>query len=169
MTQYIANAFSLQMITAGATITTEAVDPAQLSRNVRAGKIALRSIVGHKDTARVLTKIMGFPVEYNRESISLSHGDILYVAQITGGRLPEGAMDLPMGCGIEFIRVMIQPERTRIPSREWRPNSIYGAIERRAQAMADEFGGKVEFWRDGYGNLNVDIVGRGINATLFDD
>ena len=168
MAQYIANAFSLQMITAGATITTEAVDPAIISKMVRARKINLKSIVGHKDTARVLTKIMGFPVEYNRESVTLNHADILYVAQITGGRLPEGATDLPNGCGIEFIRVMIQPDRTRI-NREWMPNSIYGVIERRANELAQEFGGEVEFWRDGWGNLNIDVVGRGINATLFDD
>lgn len=90
---YLGNAFSLQMIeTHPAVIVTREVD--ELPKG-------LESVVGHEDTARVL----GVP--YNRVSIKLGKGDTLYVAQLVGGRLPEGATSLPEGAEFKFIKITI--------------------------------------------------------------
>lgn len=59
----------------------------------------LVSVIGHEDTAKVLE------VAYNRVSISLQPGDVLYVAQLVGGRLPEGSTTLPKGFKFEFFKV----------------------------------------------------------------
>ena len=59
------------------------------------------SYVGHADTAAVL----GVP--YNRSSLTLHPGDTLYVAQLVGGRLPEGATTIPEGFSFRFFRVTL--------------------------------------------------------------
>jgi len=93
---YICNAFSLQMV------------PAELLAYVRMQSIGdqkyvpiktARSVVGHADTARLL----GVPL--NRETITLELGDVLYVAQLMGGRLPEGATTLPKGARFEWVQL----------------------------------------------------------------
>lgn len=105
---YLSNAFSLQMVQAGATVYTRGIDHTFFSEAVKSGKSQLKSIIGHVDMANVLTEMLGFPVDQNRESIKLTPKDRLYVAQITGGRLPEGATTLPEGFEIEFICVHIE-------------------------------------------------------------
>jgi hypothetical protein len=90
---YLANAFSLQMVQAfPATIEVAEVE---------ALPEGLESAVGHADTARVL----GVPVA--RINIALAKGDVLYVAQLQGGRLPEGATTLPEGFSFKFFRVSV--------------------------------------------------------------
>lgn len=59
----------------------------------------LTSAIGHADTAAVL----GYPM--NRINVSLSKGDTAYVAQLVGGRLPEGATTLPDGFSFKFWRL----------------------------------------------------------------
>lgn len=95
---YISNAFSLQMLNSDAMISVEEI-PEEDFNNV---KNIAKSVVGHEDTANVLG------VEFNRENITLNKGDILYVAQIVGGRLPEGATELPDGFRFKFLKVAIQ-------------------------------------------------------------
>ena len=60
------------------------------------------SVVGHPDTAAVLG------VKFNRVSVKLNKGDVLYVAQIVGGRLPEGCTTLPDGYSFKFLKVTIE-------------------------------------------------------------
>lgn len=60
------------------------------------------SVIGHQDTANVLG------VQMNRKNITLEKGDVLYVAQLMGGRLPEGAVTLPEGFSFKFFRVTIK-------------------------------------------------------------
>lgn len=93
---YLSNAFSLQMLdlSKGATIK---VTPIDRPDNLK----ALNSVVGHKDTANVLG------VAFNRVSLKLEKGDVLVVAQLTGGRLPEGATTLPEGFKFTFVKVEI--------------------------------------------------------------
>ena len=62
----------------------------------------LTSAIGHQDTANVL----GVPM--NRINVSLSKGDVAYVAQLQGGRLPEGATTLPDGFSFKFIKVTVK-------------------------------------------------------------
>lgn len=95
---YISNTFSLQMLNGDAMVSVKEITADDFN-NVKA---TAKSVVGHKDTATVLG------VEFNRESISLNKGDVLYVAQIIGGRLPEGATTLPDGFKFKYLKVAIQ-------------------------------------------------------------
>lgn len=91
---YLLNAFSLQMITGDSLVRFTQVP------NLPDG---LTSAIGHADTAHVL----GY--EPNRVNVSLAPGDTAYVAQLMGGRLPEGAMTLPEGFRFTFWRVEVLP------------------------------------------------------------
>ena len=61
----------------------------------------LTSAVGHQDTANVLG------VQMNRINVHLDKGDVAYIAQLQGGRLPEGATTLPEGFSFRYIKVTI--------------------------------------------------------------
>ena len=63
------------------------------------------SVVGHADTAAILTGMLGFEVPFNRVSFTAQHGDKIYVAQYSGPRLPEGATKLPDGAMIRFYLI----------------------------------------------------------------
>lgn len=89
---FLLNAFSLQMLEGDATVRFTEVD------SLPEG---LTSAIGHADTARVLG------VEMNRVNVILQKGDIAYVAQLQGGRLPEGSTTLPKGFRFKFIRVEV--------------------------------------------------------------
>lgn len=91
---YLLNAFSLQMISEfPANVKFEEVD------TIPNGLV---SAIGHQDTANVL----GVPM--NRVNVSLSKGDVAYIAQLQGGRLPEGATTLPNGFTFKFIKVSVE-------------------------------------------------------------
>lgn len=91
---YLLNAFSPQMISEFPTnVKFEEVDTLPNG---------LISAIGHQDTANVL----GVPM--NRVNVSLSKGDVAYIAQLQGGRLPEGATTLPNGFTFKFIKVSIE-------------------------------------------------------------
>lgn len=93
---FICNAFSLQMLKEDVTISvTEIEKPEDLS--------VFKSAVGHADTAACLG------VEMKRENVQLSPGDVVVVAQLQGGRLPEGSTTLPEGCTFKFLEVKIWP------------------------------------------------------------
>lgn len=97
--QYISNAFSLQMLgnIEKADISVEKIDG--ISDEV---KSSATSVVGHIDTANVLG------VKFNRVSLTLEKGDVLYVAQLVGGRLPEGSTTLPEGFRFVWFKVTIK-------------------------------------------------------------
>ena len=59
------------------------------------------SVVGHSDTATVLG------VKFNRVSLTLNHGNTLYVAQLQGGRLPEGCTTLPAGFNFKYLKITL--------------------------------------------------------------
>lgn len=109
MTTYISNAFSLQML---------AKTPASIRVNdlstedvvFEIGGEPWISAVGHPDMAAVISNMLGREVPYNRINVSLHRGDFLYVAQVTGGRLPEGCTELPPGVRIEWRRVFVEEE-----------------------------------------------------------
>ena len=93
--KYISNAFSLGMV------------PRNLLAMVRIAPCAApelqgcTSIVGHADTAAVIG------VAFNRASVTLVSGDVLYVAQLQGGRLPEGCTALPEGASFAWAKVTV--------------------------------------------------------------
>ena len=90
---YIGNAFSLGMV------PRELLGQVRLSPCEAPDVSGLVSCVGHADTAAVLG------VEMRRVSVTLKPGDVLYVAQLTGGRLPEGTTTLPEGFRFEWVKV----------------------------------------------------------------
>lgn len=92
---WICNAFSLQMLEGETGIISFEVEEISEGTGMEIAPY-LKSAVGHPDTAAVLA------VEPNRVSISLNKGDIMIVAQLVGGRLPEGATTLPEGYAIKF-------------------------------------------------------------------
>ena len=98
---YLGNAFSLQMVADNAIICKVEVSPEQVPVNAE-------SIIGHKDTAAVVSTILGREVHCNRESVMLSDEDVLYVAQVVGGRLPEGATTIPDGMELKFYRITVR-------------------------------------------------------------
>ena len=89
---YLLNAFSLQMVDVPCSVRFEEVD------KLPEGLI---SAIGHQDTANVL----GVPM--NRINVHLSKGDVAYIAQLQGGRLPEGSTTLPEGFSFKYIRVVV--------------------------------------------------------------
>lgn len=90
---YLLNAFSLQML-AEFPASVQVVEVLALPKG-------LVSAIGHQDTANVL----GVPMA--RINVTLHKGDIAYVAQVTGGRLPEGATSLPAGFAFRFFKVEV--------------------------------------------------------------
>lgn len=99
---YLANAFSIQMLSLDAptTVSVTPVLPGDIPEDAE-------SCIGHADTAAVVSDILGRKVEMNRANVHLDQGDVLYVAQITGGRLPEGATTLPEGFSLKFLKVEV--------------------------------------------------------------
>lgn len=92
MSQFLLNAFSLQMIEVPASVSFE---------EIKSLPEGLVSAIGHADTATVL----GVPM--NRINVSLKSGDTAYVAQLVGGRLPEGSTTLPEGFSFKFVKVVV--------------------------------------------------------------
>lgn len=92
---YIANAFSLQMVKNLNKYTIEVEEIPSIDG------LKLDSAIGHADTAAVL----GF--EPNRVNVALGKGDSIIVAQLMGGRLPEGSTTLPEGFSFKFFKVTI--------------------------------------------------------------
>lgn len=93
-TKFLLNAFSLQML---------ADFPASIKiTEVESLPSGLTSAIGHQDTANVLGVLM------NRLNVSLHKGDTAFVAQLVGGRLPEGSTTLPEGFKFKFLKVEVQ-------------------------------------------------------------
>ena len=103
MKKILGNAFSLQMLNL-AVESNVSICPVTAAEVAESGA---ESVIGHADTANVVSGILGKEVPMNRVSVKLNPGDILYVAQVTGGRLPEGATTLPEGMDITFVKVML--------------------------------------------------------------
>lgn len=91
-TKYLLNAFSLQMVDAPCIA---------IFKEVNELPNGLTSAIGHQDTANVL----GVPM--NRINVHLAEGDTAYIAQLQGGRLPEGSTTLPDGFSFKFIKVTV--------------------------------------------------------------
>ncbi len=97
------NAFSLSMVSPPCSIHVTAVEDPQ---TVIAGR-PVESFVGHADTARIFSRILGIPVEARRESVRLESGERALIGQYVGPRLPEGTTELPEGAKIVWMMVEI--------------------------------------------------------------
>ena len=96
MTNYLSNAFSLKMLSSFQTT----LNISECSKE-EALSLSNISVVGHPDTATILG------VKFNRVSLTLQPGDILYVAQLQGERLPEGCTTLPAGFSFKYLKITL--------------------------------------------------------------
>jgi len=101
MKKFLTNAFSIQMLQKGGLVRFDEIAPEDIPADVV-------SAIGHADTAAVLSDLLGFPVPINRAFVTLDENTELYVAQLVGGRLPEGTTTLPEGFSFKFYRVTVQ-------------------------------------------------------------
>ena len=106
---FLGNAFSVQMLSNlsdwGTPVTFKKISLDEAKEILSDG---FTSAIGHADTAQVVSNLLGTDVPANRISISLeSDKDTLVIAQIMGGRLPEGSTTIPEGMGIRFIKAQI--------------------------------------------------------------
>lgn len=101
---FLGNAFSLQMLDTSVQHNIT-VSPVPIEE-VKAADF--QSVIGHQDTATVVSHLLGKEAPCHRASIHLDAGDILYVAQVVGGRLPEGATTLPEGFSLTWLKVTIK-------------------------------------------------------------
>lgn len=105
MKKYIGNAFSFNMMAIDdfSLIRVKKVSPSDIPHDVE-------SVIGHPDTATVVSNILGFETPFNRANLVLNSDDVLFVAQYKGPRLPEGATQLPDGATLEFLEIRFKPE-----------------------------------------------------------
>lgn len=101
---YLGNSFSLNMLAYDefTLIRARKVNPDEVPADAV-------SVIGHADTARVVSGILGREIPANRVNVALEDDDILYVAQYKGPRLEEGATKLPEGATLEFVEITLQP------------------------------------------------------------
>lgn len=104
---YISNAFSLNMVADmigdGIEINIKPLTIGEVKKILSANKF--RSIVGHEDTANILTNLLDIRIDFNRATVKMEKGDILIVAQYIGPRLEQGATKLPEGAEIQFYMI----------------------------------------------------------------
>lgn len=96
---YIGNAFSLQMLDLSYSTKMEIIPVSiqEVLELLATNGFEFESCIGHGDTAKVVSSMLGLNVPCYRRSVKLTPDDVLVVAQVTGGRLPEGATTLPAG------------------------------------------------------------------------
>ncbi len=97
--KYLGNAFSINMLNEfPVMVAIERIEPEFIPEDAV-------SVIGHADMAAVVSNVLGRPVEMNRTTVTLEAGDVLYLAQYRGPRLPEGTTELPEGSTIEWFEV----------------------------------------------------------------
>ena len=107
---YIGTAFTFNMVEDLNHINVEAnpvswqeMDAALFSMNKQHSEfVEVTNGMGHESTARMLGE------HSYRRSLSLKKGDILYIPQYRGPRLPEGETNLPKGAILVPIKVIIK-------------------------------------------------------------
>lgn len=97
------NAFSIQMTGLEFDISGKEISVEEAK--VIASQEGVDSYIGHPDTANVLSSMLGTNVPAERRFGTIAVGETVMVAQVTGGRLPEGATTLPNGMQIKFCLV----------------------------------------------------------------
>ena len=99
----ITNAFSLNMLNGlTASIATEELSVPQTIEALSEGFI---SGMGH--STELVSSILGMQIPMNRITNKIQDGESILVAQYVGPRLPEGAVELPEGATLKFIKVTV--------------------------------------------------------------
>lgn len=105
---FIANAFSLQMLSCEQSHDLHTWQMSKRQVGELFSEVEVISAIGHQDLANVVSEELGLIVPANRVNIHLEKGDTLIVAQLLGGRLPEGTTRLPEGFQITFLGVEVR-------------------------------------------------------------
>lgn len=105
---FIANAFSLQMLSCEQSHDLHTWQMSKRQVGFLFAETKVISAIGHQDLAEVVSGELGFEVPANRINVRLEKGDTLIVAQLLGGRLPEGTTRLPEGFQIVFLGVEVR-------------------------------------------------------------
>jgi hypothetical protein len=100
---YIMNAFSCNMIKPNYMANIYEADLCCVKEVLEGAEY--RSVVGHKDTAAILSGILGRNIVENRETIMLEFIDVGIIAQYSGPRLAEGTTILPEGANFRWFIV----------------------------------------------------------------
>ena len=117
---YIGNAFSLQMVQ-DCDVRVETINVSDVQLAIDANWQDVQFCIGHADTAAVACSELNRDYRYHgdsankltvetvfqRRNISLVKGDVLYVLQVMGGRLPEGCTELPEGIQLQWRKVTV--------------------------------------------------------------
>ena len=102
MPNYLSNTFTLSMLDTSRAYTLR-VTPVKREEIPE----KLRSIVGHKSTARVLSQALERDVKFNRASFKLRSKDSLYVAKYVGDRPPEKIEELSEVSMMYFFKINV--------------------------------------------------------------
>ena len=165
--RYLSNGFSLAMLDSrDVSVSVRRIEASTVKHHF--SRMPWESIVGHADTAAIISGMLGMDVPVARKSITLQDGDYLYVAQYTGPRLPEGATTLPDGSSLVFCLLTITPALVDY-SMDVAPGSTHGAIVQRAMDVAKMVGGDVSLKADQWGNLVVVVEATGFYAEMRDE
>lgn len=117
---YVGNAFSLQMVQ-DCMVNVETVKVSDVQLAIDIDWQDVQFCVGHADTAAVACSELNRDYRYRgnsanklavenvfqRRNVSLQKGDVLYVLQVMGGRLPEGCTELPEGVRLQWRKVTV--------------------------------------------------------------
>ena len=99
----ICNAFSLNMLKGFSTnIKTEELSIPQVQEELNNG---FESAMGH--STELVSEVLGMDIPQNRTSNKIQDGESILVAQYVGPRLAEGAIQLPEGATLKFIKVTV--------------------------------------------------------------
>lgn len=95
------NAFSLQMLDLTESTSVKFIPCSSKVLVELKRDNALESFIGHQDLANILD------VPMNRSFATLGKGEKALIAQVVGGRLPEGTKEIPDGMEIKFVIVEV--------------------------------------------------------------
>ena len=99
----ITNAFSLNMLVSlTANVKTEELSVPQVKEALSGD---FESGMGH--STELVSEILGMDIPVNRSSNKIQDGEAVLVAQYVGPRLAEGAIQLPEGATLKFIKVTV--------------------------------------------------------------
>ena len=99
---YISTDFSIRMLKGDANVSFKRIDFTEIP-----AKVMSAFGLADADTARVVSNELGMLISVNRINVHLYPGDVLYIAQVVGGSLPEGTERLPDGRLLRFFKVEI--------------------------------------------------------------
>jgi len=118
--KYVANAISLGMLDTLEELEYGSYDPLSVKLEVSrlspegardwVRRESWTSIVGHDDTATLLSELLGVPIIKNRVSTSIKVGDCILVCQYNGERLPERVKTLPPNAAIRYFLVSVRTD-----------------------------------------------------------